>query len=173
MHIDCQWSVGFKSKIKYNATVTGRTEAGHKFRSANPPVIIYRDGIIYPEHVKADFSDVTLDEKEALSWDPRRGGVRSGEALSDLSGAARRADREHTIGRGKLWLQVSPLLALWLTIFYITTTRPGSGTDSPGKALCDRKTCMKWKTTSLLQGFLSSRRSAAIARILYGKHPLL
>ncbi|TNM97361.1 hypothetical protein fugu_015517 [Takifugu bimaculatus] len=47
----------------------------------NPPVIIYRDGIIFPQHVKADFSDVTLDEKEALRRDPRRGGVRSGEAF--------------------------------------------------------------------------------------------
>lgn len=60
--------------------------------------------------MKADFSDVTLDEKEALSWDPRRGGVRSGEAFSDLSGAARRTGSHthtHTIGRGKLKLQVS------------------------------------------------------------------
>lgn len=46
-----------------------------------PPLILYRDGIIFPQHVKPDFSDVTLDEKEALRRDPRRGGVRSGEAF--------------------------------------------------------------------------------------------
>lgn len=35
--------------------------------------------------MKADFSDVTLDEKEALRRDPRRGGVRSGEAFPSQS----------------------------------------------------------------------------------------
>lgn len=91
-------SVGFKSEIKHNATVTGSTEAEHKSRRLLiPPVIIYRDGIIFPEHVKADLSDVTPDEKEALSWAPRRGGVRSGEAFPHWSGAARtRGSRSRT-----------------------------------------------------------------------------
>lgn len=61
---------------------------------------------------------------------------------------------------------------LWLTIFYIIMTQLGLGTDSPAKVLCGRKMCMKWKTTSLRRGFSSSRRFAAIAQTLYGKHPL-
>lgn len=83
------------------------------------------------------------------------------------------------IGRDstKLWLCsfvlfISPSSPLWLTIFYITTTQPGLGTDSPAKVLCDRKTCTKWKTTNLSRVFSSSRRSAATAQILYGEHPL-
>lgn len=65
------------------------------------------------------------------------------------------------------------LSTLWLTIFYITMTRPGLGTGSPAKALCDRKTCTKLKTTNLPRGFSSNQRSAATARILYGEHPLI
>lgn len=65
------------------------------------------------------------------------------------------------------------LSTLWLTIFYITMTRPGLGTDSPAKALCDRKTCTKLKTTNLPRVFSSNQRSAATARILYGEHPLI
>lgn len=60
---------------------------------------------------------------------------------------------------------------LWPIIFYTTVTRPGLGTDSPAKALCDRKTCTKLKTTNLSHVFSSSQRSAATARILYGEHP--
>lgn len=66
-------------------------------------------------------------------------------------------------------LFLSPSSPLWLTIFYITTTQPGLGTDSPAKVLCDRKTCTKWKTTNLSRVFSSSRRSAATAQILYGE----
>lgn len=65
------------------------------------------------------------------------------------------------------------LSTLWLTIFYITMTRPGLGTDSPAKARCDRKTCTKLKTTNLPRVFSSNQRSAATARILYGEHPLI
>lgn len=61
---------------------------------------------------------------------------------------------------------------LWLTIFCTIMTQLGLGTDSPAKVLCGRKMCMKWKTTSLLRGFSSSRRSAAIVQTSYGKHPL-
>lgn len=43
------------------------------------------------------------------------------------------------------------------------------GTDSHEKVLCDRKMCTKWKTISLLLGFSSSRRSAAIVQTSYGK----
>lgn len=63
------------------------------------------------------------------------------------------------------------LWTLWLIIFYITMTRPELGTDSLAKALCDRKTCTKLKTTNLSRVFSSSQRSAATARILYGEHP--
>lgn len=62
---------------------------------------------------------------------------------------------------------------LWLTTFYIIMTRLGLGTDSPAKVLCGRKMCTKWKTTNLLRGFSSSRRSAAIVQTSYGKRPLM
>lgn len=70
------------------------------------------------------------------------------------------------------FLFLPPSSPLWLTIFYITTTLPGLGIDSLAKVLCDRRTCTKWKTTNLSRVFSSSRRSAAIAQILYGEHPL-
>lgn len=130
--------------------------------------------------MKPDFSDVTLDEKEALRRDPRRGGVRSGEAFpAQTTCREQRGDRgsrtHASVGTscGCSPPPHPPPLTLWPTIFYIITTRPGSGTDLLGKALCGRKMCTKWKTTSLLPGSLSSRRFAAIARILYGKQPLL
>lgn len=88
----------------------------------------------------------------------------------------RRRGPHRKIGRDntKLWLcslfSFNP--PLWLTIFYIIMTQLGLGTVSPAKVLCGRKMCMKWKTTNLLRGFSSSRRSAAIAQISYGKHPV-
>lgn len=60
-------------------------------------------------------------------------------------------------------------LPSWPSTFYITTTLRAVETDSPAKVLWDRRTCTRWKITSSPPGFLSSRPSAAIARILYGE----
>ena len=68
---------------------------------------------------------------------------------------------------------LSPPAPLWLTIFCIIVTQLGLGIDSLAKVLCGRKMCMKWKTTNLLRGFSSSRRSAATVQTSYGKHPVL
>lgn len=122
----------------------------------------------FPRHLKADFADVTSDEKEALSCCPCRGEACVREERSALSRAVR-GDQGRT-DNTKLWpFHFTPL---WLTIFYIIVTQLGLGTDSPAKGLYGRKMCTKWKIINLPQGFSSNRRFAAIAQTLYGKHPI-
>lgn len=152
-------------------------------------VLLWMLSTALPQHVKAVFIDVTVNEKEALSCAPCR---RRREACG-LRGGSRHIHQHQYKSREQTWtfgqsvgtsrscgseffLFLPPplyLSTLWLTIFYITMTRPGLGTDSPAKALCDRKTCTKLKTTNLPRVFSSNQRSAATARILYGEHPLI
>lgn len=144
-------------------------------------------GCIFPRHMKAHFVDVTLNEKEALSCAPCRRrdacGLRGASeqiSTSLVKKLENRPGAQISLGTARscgsvvfcFVLFLSPSSPLWLTIFYITTTQPGLGTDSPAKVLCDRKTCTKWKTTNLSRVFSSSRRSAATAQILYGEHSL-
>lgn len=127
------------------------------------------------QHVKAVFVDVTVNEKEALSCAPCR---RRLEACGPPGGSRhfhqrRAGPLDNRWGQARTFAFNSVPILLptsWLIIFYITMTRPGLGTDSPAKALCVRRTSTKLKTTNLSRVFLSSRRSAATARILYGEH---
>lgn len=165
-----------KSRIKYNATVNGSREAEHRSRRLIIPPSSFTETGLYSRSTWRQISATSLWMKKK-----RSDGIRAEEACAPekpfhlrplVRSSEESGDRAHA-HRDKLWLQFPPLLTLWPTIFYIITTRPGSGTGSPGKALCGRKMCTKWKTTSLLPGSLSSRRFAAIARILYGKQPLV
>lgn len=129
-----------------------------------------------PQYVKAASADVSVNEKEALSCDPGRGkacGLSSSAPAPTLAKRPqphRNRSGQHEVGGCVIFLCfLPPPPQLWLTTFYITMTLPGSGTDSPAKVLCGRKTCMKWKTTSSLPGFSSSRRSAATVQTSYGK----
>ncbi len=128
--------------------------------------------------MKADFTDVTLNEKEALSCSPGRGEACGLSGAPEhkqhhLSRAVKTAGRHRNrSGRHEVVANFFLLFCkLWLIICYITMTLLGLGTDSRAKVLCGRKMCMKWKTTNLLRGFLSSRPSAAIVQTSYGKHP--